>query len=293
MSVYVVELLLVNVNYFTALQQSSKITTQQSNFKKQESLSFTLRNVSKFKVRPQLPTRGRLPASLGITTMADYDYSKSTTGRQIDFKSLIADENEPRFFTRGMAAMEGMPLGEERARAWESLHRDALRTSLLLGIQDRHIRELKSALFFDYLVPNDYHKLLDITQQHFEFMDFFHGDAVPLLFRRTFDYALDLASARCRSAKYSNDYRLPIETVTMCEDGKKRRDEADSLRAEKGFRELMQMCTLSREHFVHINPVLRMLAHILFKNNRNLVPSAGGAYEGQRMTVVEHVFRSD
>ena len=109
-------------------------------------------------------------------------------------------------------------------------------------------------------------------------MDFFHGDAVPLLFRRTFKFALRIAPHRCRSIKYGNDYRLPIETVTMCEDDKKRRDEADSLLEEKGFRELMQMCTLSREHFVHINPVLRMLAHILFRNNRNLVPSAGGAY---------------
>ena len=185
-----------------------------------------------------------------------------------------------------MAVVAAMVVGEEMFREWQILQRDALRTSLLLGTQDRHIRDLKSALFFDYLVPSDYHKLLVITQQHFEFMDFFHGDAVPLLFRRTFDYALDLASARCRSAKYSNDYRLPIETVTMCEDGKKRRDEADSLLEEHGFRELMQMCTLSREHFVHINPVLRMLAHILLRNNRNLVPSAG-------MLVIEHVLRSD
>ena len=117
----------------------------------------------RIKARTAAPTpytRGRLPVGLGIATMAFKDY----------VTCFIAAETEPCFLDRRLAALEGMPLSEERDKALESLHRDALRTSLLLGIQDIQIRELKSALFFDYLVPSDYHKLLGITEQNFEFI---------------------------------------------------------------------------------------------------------------------------
>ena len=41
---------------------------------------------------------------------------------------------------------------------------------------------------------------------------------------------------------------------------------------DKGFGELMQMASLTREHFVHINPVLRMLEHIIIRNSYMLHP---------------------
>ena len=47
---------------------------------------------------------------------------------------------------------------------------------------------------------------------------------------------------------------------------------ANSLLVQHGFLEFMQMAALTRAHFVHINPVLRMLAWIVLKNDNKLHP---------------------
>ena len=41
---------------------------------------------------------------------------------------------------------------------------------------------------------------------------------------------------------------------------------------DKGFGEIRTVASLTREHFVHINPVLRMLVDILVHNDCKLAP---------------------
>ena len=138
--------------------------------------------------------------------------------------------------------------------AHNNIHRETLRRALQLGVAgDASFRELKTNFVFMYLVGSTFHDLMQTTYSPVSAID---TSCMP--WRHSFLITVRVADYRRQVEWERPTTCIPIQKFHKLSPV----DEANVLLVEQGFLDIMRMTMLTREHFLHINPVLDILRHI-------------------------------